>query len=241
MHHSTSLTAASGKVALEKGSAWQESEGMSAPQEPMAMLEAFSRASDAVFAVDQQMRVVFWNLAAERIFGIDESAALGRRCDEIVSGFETTGVPLCVPGCRVVGCARRGHAAETYDLVRARTDGAQQWLNVGIIVLRGQRRHSTLTVHLVRDVTERRRVEREAAQVLVNLRGADALAEMPDITRREAEVLRLLACGLSNKTIAETLGISATTVRNHIEHLLAKLGVHSKLEAVVYAAKSDLL
>lgn len=46
---------------------------------------------------------------------------------------------------------------------------------------------------------------------------------------------------VDNKAIAETLGISATTVRNHIEHLLAKLGVHSKLEAVVYAAKSGLL
>jgi two-component system nitrate/nitrite response regulator NarL len=61
------------------------------------------------------------------------------------------------------------------------------------------------------------------------------------LTRREAEVLQMLACGLDNRTIGETLGVSPTTVRNHIEHLLAKLGVHSKLEAVVYAARHRLV
>lgn len=213
---------------------------MSAPQDPMGMLEAFTRASDAVFAVDQQMRVVFWNLAAERVFGVDEGAALGRRCDDIVAGFETSGATLCAPDCRVIGCARRGHAAETYDLVRRGTDGARQWLNVSILVLRGQRRHSTLTVHLVRDVTGQRGIEQRAAAVLDGL-GTDPLVEMPDITRREAEVLRMLACGSTNKAIAEALGVSPTTVRNHIEHLLAKLGVHSKLEAVVYAARAGVL
>ena len=207
----------------------------------MELLEAFGRTADAVFAVDQHMRVVFWNWPAERIFGVDEAAALGRHCDEIVSGFETTGATLCAPDCRVIGCSRRGHAAETYDLVRSDTHGKQQWLNVSIVVLRGRRRSSTITVHLVRDVTARRSVERRAEDVLSALRAPGADASVPEITRREAQVLRLLACGASNATIAETLGISATTVRNHIEHLLAKLGVHSKLEAVVYAARSGLV
>lgn len=205
------------------------------------MLQAFSRASDAVFAVDQQMRVVFWNLTAERVFGVDEREALGRRCDEIVEGFETSGAPLCVPDCRVLGCARRGHAAETYDLVRRSVDGASQWLSVSIVVLRGQRRHSTVTVHLARDVTSRRAVEQRAERMLALLDDDEAPAGAAQITRREAEVLRLLACGATNKAMAETLGISATTVRNHIEHLLAKLGVHSKLEAVLYAARTGLV
>jgi two-component system, NarL family, nitrate/nitrite response regulator NarL len=61
------------------------------------------------------------------------------------------------------------------------------------------------------------------------------------LTKREAEVLRLLACGLTNAGMAETLGISRATIRNHIEHLLGKLGVHSKLEAVVYAAQHGLV
>lgn len=209
--------------------------------EPADLLGAFSRVTDGVFAIDQHMRVVYWNAAAGRIFGVDEGAAIGRRCDEIVSGFETSGAALCGPDCRVMGCARRGHAAETYDLVRGGLDGSQQWLNVTIIVLRGRRRASTLTVHLVRDVTARRGVEQRSAALLSGLPGPETSRDLPPLTRREAEVLRLLACGASNASIAETFGISVTTVRNHIEHLLAKLGVHSKLEAVVYAAQRGLV
>ena len=210
-------------------------------REPAELLSAFSRASDGVFAIDQHMCVVYWNAAAGRVFGVDEAAAMGRRCDEVVAGYETSGASLCAPDCRVVGCARRGHAAETYDLVRTGVDGKQQWLNVSIIVLRGQRRASTLTVHLVRDVTARRGVEQRSTALLADLRGPESLHDLPPITRREAEVLRLLACGASNAKIAEALSISATTARNHIEHLLAKLGVHSKLEAVVYAASHGML
>lgn len=209
--------------------------------EPTELLTAFSHVADGVFAVDRSMRVVFWNAAAEHIFGVDEAAAIGRRCDEIVAGYETSGTALCSADCRVIGCARRGHAAETYDLVRSGVDGKQQWLNVSIIVLRGRRRAATLTVHLIRDVTARRGVEQRASALLAGLGDPEGHDGLPPITRREAEVLRLLACGASNARVAETLGISVTTVRNHIEHLLAKLGVHSKLEAVVYAAQRGLL
>ncbi len=54
-------------------------------------------------------------------------------------------------------------------------------------------------------------------------------------------MLRLLATGLSNARIAEVMGISAATVRNHIDHVLTKLGAHSKLEAVVYAAQHRIV
>ena len=63
---------------------------------------------------------------------------------------------------------------------------------------------------------------------------------VPRLTRRELDVLRLLACGSSVPVMARTLGIEAASVRNHIEHILGKLGVHSRLEAVVYAAQHRL-
>jgi PAS domain S-box-containing protein len=214
---------------------------MATPSQPAALLDAFARTADGVFAVDYQMRVVYWNAAAERIFGVEAASAIGRRCDEIVAGFETSGSPLCTSECRVIGCAQRGHAPEAYDLRRADAAGRAQWLNVSIVVLRGRGRQSTLAVHLVRDVTARRRVEEQAERVLSALPDASSAPGAAGITRREAEVLRLLACGATNRDIATALGISPTTVRNHIEHLLAKLGVHSKLEAVVYAAREGLV
>ena len=62
-----------------------------------------------------------------------------------------------------------------------------------------------------------------------------------DLTEREREVLGLVAEGLSNAAIAQRLVVSVHTVRNHIASLSAKLGAHSKLEALSIALRQGLL
>jgi DNA-binding NarL/FixJ family response regulator len=64
--------------------------------------------------------------------------------------------------------------------------------------------------------------------------GRSALARLTD---REREVLRELADGRSDKEIAERLGVSAKTARGHVVNLLGKLGVDSRLQAVILAAR----
>ena len=61
------------------------------------------------------------------------------------------------------------------------------------------------------------------------------------LTRRELEVLHLLADGLKQREIADRLVISPKTVGTHIEHVLTKLGVHSRTEAVAAAYRRDLI
>jgi two-component system, NarL family, nitrate/nitrite response regulator NarL len=61
--------------------------------------------------------------------------------------------------------------------------------------------------------------------------------EEVSLTEREHEILQCLANGLNNKTIARNLGISDTTVKVHIKHLLSKLKLTSRLEAAVWAHK----
>jgi DNA-binding NarL/FixJ family response regulator len=62
------------------------------------------------------------------------------------------------------------------------------------------------------------------------------------LTAREMEVLRLMAAGgLRNKDLALHLHLSLHTVRNHVQSVLAKLGAHSKLEAVIIAGHEGLL
>jgi len=63
----------------------------------------------------------------------------------------------------------------------------------------------------------------------------------PTLTRREEEVLAMLARGLSNAAIAAELVVSVNTVRNHVSNLSAKLGAHSKLEAMSIAIQRGLL
>jgi two-component system, NarL family, response regulator LiaR len=61
------------------------------------------------------------------------------------------------------------------------------------------------------------------------------------LTEREAEVLRLLAQGQSNKEIAQTLQIVEDTVKTHVKHILAKLGVQSRTQAALCAIRLGML
>lgn len=65
--------------------------------------------------------------------------------------------------------------------------------------------------------------------------------DAPALTGRESEVLRLVAAGLPNKTIARELGISEHTVKFHVGSILAKLDARSRTEAVTLAARRGLL
>ena len=80
---------------------------------------------------------------------------------------------------------------------------------------------------------------RSIAQLLNSRREVEAQLER--LTPREKEVLRLMAEGTSSREIAHRLGISYTTVRTHIRSLGSKLGVHSKLEAIVKARELALV
>jgi two-component system response regulator DevR len=62
-----------------------------------------------------------------------------------------------------------------------------------------------------------------------------------DLSDREREILGLLARGMTNKVIAAELFLSVNTIRNHVQSVLAKLGAHSKLEAVSTAVREGII
>jgi len=85
--------------------------------------------------------------------------------------------------------------------------------------------------------------ERDLAAVVEQLRGSRPTTgelALRRLTPREAEILRSLAAGETTTQIAEALGISALTVQSHVKSILAKLGVHSKIEAVTLAWRHGL-
>lgn len=65
-----------------------------------------------------------------------------------------------------------------------------------------------------------------------------SVGRVDQLTAREREVLMLISRGLDNKSIAAALGIRVTTARSHVQRILEKLGVHSKLQAMQYADRA---
>jgi DNA-binding NarL/FixJ family response regulator len=65
-------------------------------------------------------------------------------------------------------------------------------------------------------------------------------SEIP-LTQREGEVLKQLANGLTNKEIALSLGISYETVKEHVQHILRKVGVSDRTQAAVWAVRKNLV
>ena len=218
---------------------WRDAGDVDRSPEPLELLAAFERTGDGVYVVDYDQNIVFWNRTAERVLGHKATDVIGRKCFDLIAGGDYLGHPFCSSDCEVIECARRGHAPANYDVRTNSSSGKPKWLNISIVVLAGRKKRSTLTVHLFRDITgERRRALHAPVQAQSPAEEEGALARL---TRREAEVLQCLSMGMTNRRVAAALGVSETTVRNHIEHLLAKLGVHSKLEAVLLAARHRIV
>jgi DNA-binding NarL/FixJ family response regulator len=84
------------------------------------------------------------------------------------------------------------------------------------------------------------KVTKSVLEKLVASREAKAAAD-DDLTPREREVLTLIAEGATNKEIAAKLVVSENTARNHVSHILAKLGFSRRSEAAAYAVRKGLV
>jgi len=216
------------------------------------LLRLLSSSADGVFAVDGKQRIVFWSEAAADLLNCPAGQALGRYCHEVVLGRDYEGHPFCRRNCPTMRAARRGCGVPNYDIA-CRRNGNDVWLNVSIVPVPRRRAGEPMAIHLVRDVSKRRHAERLAQAAIDTVtrfmsEAPDAERERgpypapdPSLTGREIEVLRLLADGLGTADLARRLRLSKATVRNHVQRLLAKLGTHSRLEAVLYGARLGLI
>jgi PAS domain S-box-containing protein len=207
------------------------------PIETNGLEDALAGTGDGAVIIGNDGRVTFWNAAAERILGHASGEVLGRPCCEVFVGYDDNGNTLCTPGCQIMSLVRLREPVHSFDMRTRTKAGRPIWINVSVLSTDGT--SGPLVVHLFRDVTAAKELvtlihERLTPAALVETNGASTLS------RRELEVLRLLAEGLGNTAIAQRLGLHGGTIRNHVQSILAKLGVHSRLQAVAHASKHRL-
>jgi DNA-binding CsgD family transcriptional regulator len=176
----------------------------------------FGSREPALILSDATGRIQFCSEAAASWLGCEAATTIGKRCWKVARFRQLDGSPFCSQLCPV----QRRSLAASEDFVRHTK------------VSQGNRRCRLVSYSLLPEVCDRRTV--------LHIIEPQPIGETDQATRnlaalspRELEVLTLLSRGLATGAVAERLFISRTTVRNHVQSILSKLGVHRRIEAVV--------
>ncbi len=217
--------------------------------------ELVNHVADGAYIVNESQRIIAWNAAAEQLLGFRAADVIGMSCYQILGGRSDGDCVVCRQGCFPYTASRRGQLVPSFD-ARVRTAGGHpRWVNisiVGVSVETGRAEMPIVVIHMFRDAEAKKQAETFTKEVATWARqlklpsgdaglGVDETPLTTPLSPREFQVLELLAQGASTETVAATLVIGLPTARNHIQRVLHKLGVHSRLEAVTYAREHHLL
>jgi PAS domain S-box-containing protein len=212
-------------------------------------LDRIARSGEAVFAIDSSDRIILWNKKCEELLGRPARAVLGKRCDEVIAGRDENGNVYCYRNCPVAHQARDmpQDPVQRFQLSMTTGKGKRKTIEVSLFAIPSFHPALSTVVHVLRDGKKKpSALERGLAGEADDRpplwpMSAKASAAAVELTVREKEILRCLAEGLATAAIGKRLFISPVTVRNHVQSILQKLDVHTKLAAVVFAYQNDLI
>jgi PAS domain S-box-containing protein len=199
--------------------------------------------ADGVCGVNVAGQIALWTGSAERILGYSAREVVGRLSCEVFVERDAAENRLCYRGCHALSLVKQSEPVQHVAMATRTKTGKPVWLDISILAVPGPRLDAWSTLHLFRDVTVSKEIEALVRQGLPGVQSAvrSEVVPPPALTRRQVEILRLIASGANTRAIAERLLVSPTTVRNHVQNILEKLGVHSRLEAAAYVARHRLL
>ena len=187
------------------------------------------------FALAMDQTVVFWNASARRILGHTAGRVVGLKCYNLVAGVPDRGLTAdCAEGCASMRYARVGMMPAPVDLMMRCASGSRKMVRVEPMVVSAVGDAGPFVVYLFGDAEEQSPPGSRASEVRETAAGAS-------LTPRELEVLRYLAVGWDTASIAEEMGVTHHTVRNHSMSLRRKLDVRSSLEAIMVAVRLGIL
>jgi DNA-binding CsgD family transcriptional regulator len=211
-------------------------------------LDRIARSGDAVFAIDASDRIILWNRRCEELLHRPARSVLGKHCYEVLGGRDSHGNVYCYRNCPVAHQARGAPNDPVHRVPLSIPVGnaGTQWFDVSLFSIPSYHPALSTVVHVLRKEDEKpspleRHLasEAEVREPLWPLTTREG--EPVSLTAREKEILRCLSEGLSTPAIAKRLFIAPVTVRNHIQNILHKLEVHTKLAAVVFAYQHQLI
>ncbi len=218
----------------------------STDREPIRVLvvddqQLFRRGLTMLLAVEPGLEVV-----GEAGDGVEGTALAETAAPDVVlldvrmpkkSGIEAClAIKEAVPSAKIIMLTVSDEEADLYEAVKSGASGyllkdssIEEVAQAIRVVADGQSLISpSMAIKLIDEFKQMSRPERESGPAL-------------RLTERELDVLRLVAQGHSNKEIAARLFISENTVKNHVRNMLEKLQLHSRMEAVMYAVRENLL
>ena len=177
---------------------------------------------DPAFAVDRSGVIVLWNEAAEESLGVPCSQALGKKCWKLLRGEDAYGNRHCCEHCPIREMALRHEPVHSFQSSFKTASNGHEQFDVSCLTIFDEPGNE-LILHICHPENEPR----------VNGYNQSSSTSHPEtLSQREIEVLGLLADKVSTKDIASRLTISIRTVRTHVQHLMYKLHVHKRIEAV---------
>jgi|GEM_PF-1171778 len=188
------------------------------------------------WVVASNRTIVNLNAHAEWLLGLKSSECVGRLCYEMFRGRTRLRLgtqdsqPLCSADCPVQHAVRQGRELRPLE-VHVLASGREQWIHLLPIPVRDEN-GETWVVHCALSADKQHRLETYIGQVAHRSPHASRPQCLSVLSGRERDVLRLLAQDLTLGDIAERLGVSYVTVRNHVQHVLEKLSAHSTREAI---------
>jgi DNA-binding CsgD family transcriptional regulator len=225
------------------------------------VLDIVAGTADPAFATTEGGEIVGWNAAATRLLGFRASRVVGRKCYEILSGLDAEGERICHDACPWVRAARRCEPVTDFEVLYRGARGATTRARVSALVVPGEEASQLFVVHLLAPVAPdgaARGPEAAAGPAAGEPPASGGTAALSSgassaagaaapltgaacrLTPREREVLSLMAAGVGTRDVAARLAISSATVRNHVQRILRKLGVHTRRAALAAARRAGL-
>lgn len=214
------------------------------------LLEFLEKTADAAFCVNEQGDICSWNTAAEKLFGYSSAEAIGKSCHRLLRGRGNLGTQVCTPAFYAGQPAEDDGTMPNFDLEVTTRSGRRIWVDLSTLIFKDGRTHPRLIVQLARDITKRRQKEElldnmlQISKQIVAIsdgNGMGHLAPVPSLSEQERSILRLFSDGKNSAEIAQNLGITLQTLRNHLHHINEKLGTHNRLQAVMHAMHRKLI